>query len=48
MVVSEHYEFNSGYTAETACRQTSEAFMPAVQDLIAKIVKSPDFRALVQ
>jgi hypothetical protein len=48
MSVNEHYEFDSGYTAETACRQTSEAFMPAVQDLIGKIVKSPEFRTLVQ
>ncbi len=43
----EHYEFDSGYSAETACRQTSEAFMPAVQDLIGKIVKSPEFKTLV-
>lgn len=48
MTASEHYEFESGYSAETACKQTAEAFMPAVQDLIGKIVKSPDFRALVQ
>lgn len=48
MTATEHYEFNSGYTAETACRQTSEAFMPAVQDLIGKIVKSPEFAALVK
>lgn len=47
MTASEHYEFESGFTAETACKQTSEAFMPAVQNLIGKVVKSSDFRALV-
>ena len=45
--VSEHYEFNSGFNAETACKQTAEAYLPAVQNLIGKLVKSPDFRGLV-
>jgi hypothetical protein len=48
MLASEHYEFESGYGAETACKQTAEAFMPAVQDLIAKIVRAPEFRSLTQ
>ena len=47
MSVSEHYEFNSGFVADTACKQTAEAYYPAVQDLIGKLVKSPDFEALV-
>ena len=45
--MAEHYEFNSGFEGGTACKQTAEAFMPAVQNLIGKIVASPDFRALV-
>ena len=45
--VSEHYEFNSGYVADTACKQTAEAYLPAVQDLIGKLVKSPEFLKLV-
>lgn len=45
--VSEHYEFNSGFVADTACKQTAEAFFPAVQNLIGKLVKSPEFLALV-
>jgi hypothetical protein len=45
--VSEHYEFNSGFIADTACKQTAEAFLPAVQDLIGKLVKSPEFPTLV-
>lgn len=45
--VSEHYEFNSGFDALTACKQTAEAYMPAVQNLIGSLVKSADFRGLV-
>lgn len=45
--VSEHYEFNSGFVADTACKQTAEAYFPAVQNLIGKLVKSPEFLALV-
>ena len=45
--VSEHYEFNSGFIADTACKQTAEAYYPAVQNLIGKLVRSPDFEALV-
>lgn len=45
--VSEHYEFNSGFIADTACKQTAEAFLPAVQDLIGKLVKGPEFKSLV-
>jgi len=48
MSALEHYEFESGYMAETACKQTAEAFMPAVQNLIGKIVRSPGFKELVQ
>jgi hypothetical protein len=45
---SEYYTFESGFIADTACKQTAEAFMPAVQDLIGKTVQAPDFRALLQ
>ena len=48
LTTSEHYEFKSGYVADTACKQTAEAFNGAVQDLIGKIAKSPDFKALTQ
>lgn len=44
---AEHYEFNSGFVADTACKQTAEAYLPAVQNLIGKIVKSADFKLLV-
>jgi len=45
--VSEHYEFNSGFIADTACKQTAEAFLPAVQNIIGKLIKSPEFRSLL-
>jgi hypothetical protein len=48
LAASEHYEFESGFSAITACKQTAEAFMPAVQNLIGKIVRSSEFKALVQ
>src|SRR3954469_4816405 len=48
MTVVEHYEFESGFIADTACKQTAEAFFPTVQNLVGKAVRSPDFKALVQ
>lgn len=45
--VGEHYEFNSGFEAPTACKQTAEAYLPAVQNLIGKLVISQEFRGLV-
>ncbi|BBJ00107.1 hypothetical protein FGKAn22_17990 [Ferrigenium kumadai] len=45
--ISEHYEFNSGFVADTACKQTAEAYLPAVQNLIGKLVKNPEFKSLV-
>ena len=48
MKATEHYEFASGFTAPTACKQTAEAFAPAVQNLLGKIFRSAEFRALVR
>ncbi len=48
MQVVEHYEFESGYVADTACKQTAEAYFPAVQNLIAKSVRAPEFKALLK
>lgn len=47
MSVSEDYLFESGFIADTACKQTAEAYLPAVQNLIGKLVKSPEFRSLL-
>jgi len=48
MSVNEHYEFQSGFVATEACRQTAEAFARAVQNLIGKTVRSPEFMRLVK
>jgi len=48
MTAAEHYEFESGFVADTACKQTAEAYMPTVQNLIGKIVRSPEFKGLLQ
>ncbi|MFL6676153.1 MAG: hypothetical protein ACJ8LG_23025 [Massilia sp.] len=48
MNVNEYYEFNSGFSAPEACRQTAEAFSRAVQNLVGKTVRDPQFVALVK
>ena len=48
MTVAEHYEFPSGFIANEACRQTAEAFTRAVQNLVGKTVRSPEFAGLVR
>lgn len=47
MSVSESYGFTSSFYGETACNQTAQAFMPAVQNLVGKVVRSPEFVALI-
>ena len=47
MSVSESYAYTSSFYGETACNQTAQAFMPAVQNLVGKVVRSPEFIALV-
>jgi hypothetical protein len=47
LFVSEHYEFESGFIADTACKQTAEAYFPAVQNLVGKAITAPEFRALL-
>jgi len=47
MLVSESYAYTSSWYGETACNQTAQAFMPAVQNLVGKVVRSPDFAALI-
>jgi hypothetical protein len=48
MNVTEYYEFDSGFSAPEACRQTAEAFSRAVQNLISKTVKDQSFALLVR
>lgn len=47
MTVSESYAFTTSFYGETACNQTAQAFMPAVQNLVGKVVRSPDFINLI-
>ena len=47
MYASESYQFESAFEGGTACRRTAEALLPAVQSLIAKIIRSDDFRLLL-
>ena len=46
--VNEYYEFDSGFDAMTACKNTSDALMPAVQNLVAKAFKSSQFPDLIK
>lgn len=43
MVVKEDYSYTSSWYGETACNQTAQALMPAVQNLVGKIVRSNEF-----
>lgn len=45
--ISEEYSYTTSFYGETACNQTAQALMPAVQDLIAKVVNHHSFSSLV-
>lgn len=38
------YEFNTSWTAYSACKNVADAFGPAVQQLLHKVVTNPGFR----
>jgi hypothetical protein len=46
-VASEDYDYQSSFIGETACNQAAQALMPAVQNLIRKIVSNPEFRSML-
>tara|TARA_R110000868_G_C10621602_1_gene742348 strand:+ start:117 stop:659 length:543 start_codon:yes stop_codon:yes gene_type:complete len=46
--VAEKYAFTSSFYGETACNQTAQALMPAVQDLLGKVVRSSKFSPLLR
>ena len=46
--VSEDYKYTSSYYGETACNQTAHALMPAVQNVVGKVVRHPNFPALLR
>lgn len=45
--VLEQYAFTTSFYGETACNQTAQALIPAVQNVIGKVVKHQDFTKLV-
>jgi hypothetical protein len=46
-VASEDYDYQSSFVGETACNQTAQALMPAVENLVRKIVSNPEFRSML-
>jgi len=44
--IHEEYDYRTAYIAQVACMNTARAFMPAVQDLVYKIITHPDFRKM--
>lgn len=48
VTVNQNYKYTTSYVGETACAQTAQAFMPAVQDLIGKLVRGPEFKTLLK
>jgi hypothetical protein len=45
--VGEHYVFDGAFAAVTACKRVADAYFPAVQNTLQKLIASPDFRSLV-
>lgn len=45
--VQEHYAFDGAFAAVTACKRVADAYFPAVQNVLQKLIASPDFRSLV-
>lgn len=45
--VSEHYEFDAGLAALTACQKIADYYMQATQNVLGKLITSPDFKPLV-
>jgi len=47
VTVAENYAYTSSFYGETACNQTAQALMPAVQNLIGNFVHGSAFQALI-
>ena len=45
--VQEHYVFDGAFAAVTACKRVADAYIPAVQNTLQKLIASPDFGSLV-
>jgi hypothetical protein len=47
VAVTEDYKYTTSFGGDTACNQTAQALMPAVQDLLGKAIANPQFAGLV-
>lgn len=45
--VSEHYEFDAGVGGFAACQKVADYYMHATQNVLGKLITSPDFKSLV-
>ena len=48
LAVREVYGFTPSWYGETGCNQTAHALMPAVQNVVGKVVRDPSFADLVR
>ena len=48
ITVTDRYDFHTGFVGDIACHNVADAFQPAVQSLIGKVIAAPEFRSLVQ
>jgi hypothetical protein len=48
LTVANDHEYNTSFIGEKACALTAQAFPPAVQTLIGKLVHHPDFAGLLK
>lgn len=46
ITVAEHYDFHTSFSGVSACHNSADAFQPAVQALIGKVIATPDFHTL--
>jgi hypothetical protein len=46
--IAEEYKFAGSFEGYTACPQTAQAMMPAVQNLVQKAVQHPEFKQLME
>lgn len=46
VTVQEEYKFDGAFAAVTACKKVADAYFPAVQNALQKLIASPDFRGL--
>ncbi|WP_137886534.1 hypothetical protein [Pseudomonas sp. 2FE] len=44
--ITETYQYTTSYFGETACNQTAQAVMPAIQNLVKSVVSHPEFQLI--